>query len=195
MSIIKDGVGTGKSAKVNQDNQLEVHASIAEQIHWYSEVKGQAYSVVGVTDTLTAATVPILHFKNTSTTAELVIEAINFQTIAEAATIPASGIYFQIAFGRTFSSAGTLITPINVNSGSGNAAEVTVYHSTPVLAGTASEFRRIYNQTDGELYEIHPDGAIIIAPNDTLEISYVTTGTAGIASASVLFYMEPIGAG
>lgn len=195
MSLIKDGTGTGKAAKVNADNQLEVHATVTAQLHWYSERNGQAYSVIGITDTLTAATVPILHFKNISTNKELVIEQVWVQTVAEAATVPAVGIYFQTGFGRTYSSVGTAVVPTNLNSGSGNAAEVTVFHSTPVLGGTLSEIQRFYNIADGTLHSIENAGGIILAPNDTFEVSYVTTGTAGIATATVFFYMEPVGAG
>lgn len=190
-----DGTGKSYGAQVNDANQLEVHASVAQQQHWYSEVKGQAYQVHGITDTLTSATVPILHLLNTSSDKEVIVTYIRHQVIDTNATIPATDNYFGVGFGRTYSSGGTAITPTNMNTGSGNAAEVTCYHSTPTLTGTNTEIDRYYNESEASLLIYNKQGSIVIAPNDTLELYYVSTATAGIAYARLSFYMQPIGAG
>ena len=196
--IIQDGTGTGKTTKVGFDNQLEVHASSVEQQHYYSERFGQAYQVQGFTGTLSSATLPILHIRNTSVDKEIVITYIRHQVVDQSATVPATSEYFSLRLGRTYSSGGTAVTPTNLNTGSGNEAEATCYDgtgSTLTLAGTATEIDRYYTVSEASLLVFNKEGSIIIAPNDTLECAYVGTSTAGIAYCRVSFYMEPIGAG
>ncbi len=193
MSIIRDPIHGG-GAGVNRDGQMEIHSSSAEQIHWYSEVKGQAYSVIGTTDTLTAAKVPVLYIKNTSTDKDLIIEQAIMQVVDEVATVPAVGIFWSIELGAVVTG-GSAATPVNLNTSSGNTAEATALHSTPTIGTAGSDIRKFYNKAESELYTINAEGAIIIGPNGTYTISYTTTGSAGVATANILFYMEDIGAG
>lgn len=191
--LIENPAG-GPRANVSVDNQLEVHASVATQVHWYSEVKGQSYQVIGTTDTLTAAKVPVLYIKNTSSILDLVLESLVLQTIAEAATIPAVGIFWTVDVGAVVSG-GTAIVPVNLNSNAGNLADATALHSTPTIDTAGTEIFKFYPKLDGELINILTQGALILGPNGTATISYTTTGSVGIAHANACFYMETQGAG
>ena len=185
---ITDGAGGGYGAAVNSNNQLSVNAINETAQHFISHGAGEAYQAWGVTDTLTSATIPILHLKNTSTTKDMVITYVRFQTVDSNETLPAAASYFQMSFGRTYSSGGTAMTPVNMNTSSGNAAETTAYQSTPVLAGTAVEFDRVYNPADGQQITYNKEGSIIVGPNDTIEFTYVGTSTAGVAYCRCSFY-------
>ena len=192
MTMIQDGAGSGRAVKVNRDNNLSVHATSASQQHTNSESKGQAYQAWGLTDTLTSATIPILHLKNTSADKQLVVTFIRFQTIDNNVSAGV-GEYFAVGFGRTYSSGGTEMTPVNLNTSSGNKAEATAYQSTPTLAGTNVEIDRAYNKAEGEIVTFNKDGSIVVGPNDTIEFYYVGTSTAGVAYARCSFYMQEIG--
>jgi hypothetical protein len=74
MTIIKDGVGKGFSAKVNKENRLTVQA-VSESESLHAMESGLAYNVntglISITGDATLA-----YLKNTNTTKDLVIDAI-----------------------------------------------------------------------------------------------------------------------
>jgi hypothetical protein len=191
MGTIRDHASqTGLS--VNSNNQAEVHSISEKEIHFYSAIKGQSYSLV-TESSIAAAKVVALHAKNTSSDKSMVIEDISVHTVAEAATTPAVGVYWTVGVDRTYASGGASATPKNMNSGSTNSAEVTAYKTSPTLAGTDTEIHRYYPKTDGEAYDLSHRGAIVVGPGKNFEISYTSTGTAGRASATMYFYMKPAG--
>tara|TARA_R110000744_G_scaffold3698_6_gene13817 strand:- start:5190 stop:5762 length:573 start_codon:yes stop_codon:yes gene_type:complete len=181
----------GVEMNVNANHQAETHSTTIKEIQWFSRHKRTAYSAWGRTDTLSAAKVPVLYIKNTSSDKDLIIYKANFQTIAEAATTPAVGIYWSVDLGSVCSG-GTAMTPINLNTGSSNAAEVTALQSTPTIGTTGTETARIYPGVDGTLLSVDDGESIVVAPNGSWLLNYTTTGTAGIASALVFFYMKDV---
>jgi len=189
--FIEDAQGRGSSAGVNKNNQLEVRAEVESSQHAISQRDGQAYQVVG-TATLSAATVPVLHLKNTSSTKDMVFTYIRHQIVAPTGgtAIPNVANYVTVAFNRTYASGGTLTVPVNVNRKSGNTAEATIYNNTPVLAGTAVEMDRWYTRADGDMNVWNKEGAVRLGPNDTMEISYTGDQTGGLIYARASFYME-----
>lgn len=182
---------TQKGMNVNENGQGEVRSVSVEEIHWFSRNKRTAYSVQGQTDTLTAAKVPVLYIKNTSSDKDLILFSIYGQTIAEAATLPAVGIYWSIDFNAAVSG-GTAGAIRNENTGSTKAPAATVLQSTPTIDTAGIETIRIYPKLDGEIIPFANGEATIIAPNGSWLLSYLTTGSAGIANAWAYFYMRPV---
>ncbi len=190
MTVLRDPV-THEGQRIDTNGLAEVHATKIEEIQWFSRHKRTSYIASGRTDTLTAAKVPVMYLKNTSSDKDLIIYRALFQTIAEAATIPAVGIYWSVDLNAAVSG-GTAITPVNLNTGASKAAEVTALQSTPTIDTAGTELGRIYPVTDGTL--ITPDNgqSIIVAPNGSWLLNYTTTGSAGIANALVFFYMRDV---
>ena len=190
--LIEDGKGTGKQAKVSGSHRLYVDAKSSSLQHIVSEEEEGAYQVIGTT-TAASGTETLLHITNNDTTRELVLSYIRLQqlTLAGGTALPNAANYFSIRLGSTYVSGGAAVVPVNVNAGSSNAAAVTVYQTSPVLAGTALEIDRWYPVSDGETQTYSKEGALIINAGQTLEISYVGDHTSGVLYSRVSFYMEP----
>ncbi len=190
MSVIRDPI-THVGQRVTVNGQSETHSTSITEIQWFSRHKRTAYLANGQSDTLTAAKVPVLYLKNTSADQDLIVFGMDFQTIAEAATIPAVGIYWSIDLNAVVSG-GTALTPVNLNTGASKAAQATVLHSTPTIDTAGTEVARFYARLDG--LSVAPDSgqAFVVAPNGSCLLSYTTTGSAGIANANILFYMRDV---
>ncbi len=181
---------TGDAMRVNKEGRGWVQ-SVSESLqHHVSSHDGQAYQVLG-TATLASGTVTALHIRNTSDTLECVITYIRCQVIDEAGgtALPSALTYTTVALGRTYDSAGAAVVPINVNTGSTNAAAITAYQSAPTLAGSGDEIDRQYVKVEAELVSYRKEGAVIIAPGGSLEVSLVTDHTSGTFLARVSFIM------
>lgn len=192
--IIEDGRGSGKKARVDDDNRLAV-ASRSESIqHYFSHEEEQAYQILNITP-FTAGITVAQHIKNISTGRDMVLTYIRHQVLNPDQTLPSqnadpeTGEFFRIAFGRTYSSGGTEIMPINVFNGSGNEAEVRAHNGNPTLSGTAVEIDRWYTQTEADMNTFNKEGSIIIGPGNTIELSYVSLGT-GFLYTRLSFLMK-----
>lgn len=184
--IIDDGKGSGKKAKVDVDNRLAV-SSRAESIqHYISHEEEQAYQVLNVTP-FTAGTTVACHFKNVSADKDMIITYIRHQVLNPSETLPSNadpetGEFFRIAFGRTYSSGGAETLPVNIFRGSGNLAEVEFHCGNPTLSGIAVEIDRWYTQSDTDMNVFNKEGSVVIGPNQTIELSYVSKGTGHLYS-------------
>lgn len=178
----------GKIAGVTSEHQLQVEAEVHELQHHISRSTGQAYQVRGETDTLTAATIPVLHLRNDDPDRALVISFIRSGVVATNASLPAIAEYFALGFNTTISG-GTAVTPVNMNRKSGSDALVTATTSTPTSAGTFVEFDRWYPNSNGDRESYNKQGSIILGLNDTIEIRHISTGTAGVSWARITFMM------
>jgi hypothetical protein len=190
---VRDGTGKGYLAKVTIDNQLSVKSESEEIQHHWSIIHEQAYQVIGESN-LAAGTVTPIHIRNDSTTKNLVVTFIRHQLIdvSGGTEFPNANNYFKLAFGRTYSSGGTEITPVNVNNGSGKLADVTAYKGA-TLTGTAKEIDRWYTKDEGDMNVFNKAGAVILSPGNTMEISYVGDRTSGIIYSRLSFLMKDRG--
>ena len=193
MTKLQDGTGNNGFAMVNENNQLSVVSESNSVQHEISARDGQAYQVVG-SSTLASGTIVPLHVKNTATDKQMVVTYLRHQVIDQAGgtAIPSILSYMRVAFDRTVSSGGSSATPVNMNTGSGNTAEVTATQANPTLTGTAAEWDRWYTKAEGDMNTWNKEGAVIVAPNGTLELSYVTDHTSGTVFTRMSFLMEKI---
>ena len=190
MGVIEDGKGTGIKAQVDSDNKLLVR-SFSESIqHSVSHSDGQAYQLIG-TANLSDGIVVTVHIINNSSDLDIVVTYIRHQILdAGGGTLfPNSSNYFRIALGRNYSSGGTMVSPININTSSANSAAATAYNDNPVLTGTAKEIDRWYTKENGDMNVFNKEGAVILGNNGTLELSYVGDQTSGIIYSRISFIM------
>ena len=190
---IKDG-SSGNVAKVDSSNRLHTRSRSDSIQHAISDEQQEAYQCIGEAD-LAAGIVVVKHIKNTSSDKKMVITYIRHQiVIASGGTVfPNASNYFRIALNRTYVSGGSEATPVNVYVGSGNGAELTVYTGNPTLTGTALEIDRWYTKAEGDMSTFRKEGAVIIPPNRTLELSYVGNHSSGLIYCRLSFLMDEIG--
>lgn len=189
--MIRDGGGRGYLAKVTGENQLKTVAESHSLQHHISRTSGEAYQVMGDFASINNSTYTILHLRNTNAIKKVCISYMRIQAVGltGGSSLPDSGTYFQIGYGRTYSSGGTEVTPVVMNQTSGIASGVTSYDNNPTLAGTFTEFDRWYVEGNGKMMTFNKEGSVILGQNDTLEIRIVSDHTAGTAYARVTFFL------
>jgi len=192
-TIIRDGKGTSVAAQVDSTHRLKTRAVSESKQNTVSTEDGQAYQVIG-TATLAAATVASLHVKNTSTNKYLVVTYMRHQVVdpSGGTAIPNTSNYFRIALGRTRTGGGSAVTPVNLNSTSGNDAEVEAYANGPTLTGTAGEIDRWYTKSEADMNTFSKEGSIVLGPQGTIELSYIGDQTGGTLYSRLSFFMELI---
>lgn len=192
---IESGAGNAKEAAVDKHLRLEVQSESASIEHTISKRDGQAYQING-TATVANTTVVIGHVKNTSSTRAMIINHINWQVldISGGSAIPNANNFLCIQHGRSFSTGGSAITPVNLKVGSGNAADVIAYDSNPTLTGTATQIDRWYPKASGDHmeFEAYQTGTMIVDPGKEIEFSYVSDHLGGTVFVSLGFTMEDI---
>ena len=188
--IIEDGKGSGKKVEVDNNNRLSVKAYSESIQHVMSHQEGQAYQAIG-TATLENGITPVLHITNNSADRDLVVTYIRHQIVSNSGgtAFPNVSNYFRLAIGRTYVSGGEEVTPVNINTNSGNEADVTAYNSGSVLEGTAIEIDRWYTKEAGDMNVFNKEGSLIIKRTGSLEMSYVGDHTDGIIYARISFIM------
>jgi hypothetical protein len=77
-------------------------------------------------------------------------------------------------------------------AGSSNAAEATITTGAPALSGTSTEIDRWYTQSEADMASFNKQGALIIPPSQTMEVSYVGDQTSGTLYTRVSFVMGDI---
>ena len=117
--IIEDGTGSGKKARVDDDNRLRVYAVIEDHITHSSENEENAY--IWTATAVWGADKNALWLRNDNTSAYLAIETISVS--------PAAACQIEIGVGSGNTVGGTVVTGVNMNLGSGNVAEATCRHT------------------------------------------------------------------
>lgn len=189
---VEDGKGTGYLAEVNKFNELLVSSNSKPLQHVVSQRDGNAYQVIGDFASINNSTHTILNLKNDSETKNIVITYIRLQTIDLAGgTAPPSALnYWQIGKGRTVSSGGTAVTPVNVNFTSGNTSSVTATDNNPTMSGTFTEIDRYYIESEATPQLYRKEGAIILGKDDAIEIRIISSNTSGTAYTRISYYLE-----
>ena len=189
--IIESGTGNGRLVGVTAENQLNVRAETHSIQHHKSAVDGQAYQVIGDFAAVNNATHTILHCTNDNTTKDMVITYIRMQYLDQAGgtTIPAAATYFQIGTGTAYSSGGSAVTPVNMNTGSGQVSSITSYDNNATVTGTFTEIDRWYPVSDGDTMTYNKQASLIIKPGDTVEVRVVSDNTSGVAYSRISYIM------
>lgn len=117
----------------------------------------------------------VLFVQNNDPVRFLVVDRIYVQVAQPAVVLPFQSTYFSVGFGRTYTSGGAVITPVNENRFTTNVAIVTAVNSNTILGltGTFTEALRFYPQ-GGPVFEIVPQGAdaIILTRGNSIEVDF-----------------------
>lgn len=185
---IEDGKGKGNNVEVNDSNQMSVIAEIHELQHHNSAQHGEVYQAT-TQMTATSGTNNVLYLENENVEIEFAISYIRLQTIdlAGGTALPSKETYFQLGFDNTYTSGGVGLTPINMNRGSANAADVAAYGGGPTLAGDFIEVDRWYVDGDGKMMSYNKHGSIIIPKNKAFIVRLVTDHSSGDINARTTF--------
>lgn len=177
---IEDGLGSGEMAEVF-DNRLRTFAvqdSLMNHISAESEHQTvyDAFGTIVIASGVTGVSGGVVLFvQNNDPVRFLVVDRIYVQVAQPAAVLPLQSTYFSVGFGRTYTSGGTTITPVNENRFTKNVAVVTAVNSTALLGltGTFTESMRFYPQ-GGPVFEIVPQGAdsIILTRGNSIEVDF-----------------------
>jgi hypothetical protein len=191
---IEDGTGKGFSQAVNKFNEALVSADSKPIQHVVSVRDAQAYQVIGDFASINNSTHTVLHIQNTSSTKVLIITYIRVQTIdlAGGTAPPSATNYWQLGTGRTVSSGGSSVAPVNVNFSSGNVAAATCTDNNPTMTGTFTEIDRYYIESEGDSAKYNKEGAIVLGKDDTFEARITASSTSGTGYVRVSFYFEDI---
>ena len=180
--LIEDGKGSGRSAEVNLNNHLVV-SSIQQSIeHYNNHVTGKAFNAL-FSATPTGAGDCFLYIKNTSEV-DMSIEGFWLWLAASE--------YIEIKLGDTGTPVGgNDITPVNLNSGSGEAAVGTFQDGADItgLSG-GSATHRFYHATSAQSIYRNFEQDIILKRNGVLTM-YCQTGTTALHGTLVLSYYNP----
>ncbi len=190
---LEDGWGSGVKGRVSTDGQQLVRAESQELQHYYSFHKEQVYQVQGDFASVNNSTHAVLHLKNDDPDRDMVVSFIRMQLLdyAGGTALPNVATYWDVGFGRTVSSGGAAVTPVNMNRKSGNTASGTFTDNNPTMAGTFVEFDRWYPKEEGQMLVYSKQGSVVLGLNDTLEIRITSDHTSGVAQARVTFMMIP----
>ncbi len=158
--------------------------------HHVSRHMGETYQIIGDFESVSNSTYTILHITNTKPDKVICISYVRTQAIVSGgSTIPDVGTFFQLGFGTEFSSGGTLVTPVAMNTTSGKASGTTAYDNNPSVTGTFTEIDRWYVEPNGRQTVFNKDGSIIIGQNDTVEVRFTSDHTAGTAYARITYFL------
>jgi hypothetical protein len=189
---IEDGKGSGKKAWVDSQNRLVVNSRSESIQHYTSQEEQNAYQVLNVLP-FSSGENTLIHITNNDSNLDLVVTFIRHQVVTSSAvSLPSVDDYFKISFGRSHveDESGIEIIPVNVFNGSGKAAAVTAHSGSPNLEGVAVEIDRWYTKEVGDMNLFNKRGAVVIGTGNTIEFSYISSGT-GIIYTRVSFLMMP----
>jgi hypothetical protein len=140
---IEGGTGNGFKAGVTSNFRLKTQAVTVSDEHFANHAKGDAYQAV-CNQSPTAADDCIFYLENTSGTQDMIIEGI---CIGVKNCTADDTFYLELNDSGTRNS-GTAVTPVNVNTKSGNSASATCEKGADLDGGaatltTGSEFFRV----------------------------------------------------
>ena len=162
MSILEDGMGTGKKASVSINNRLNTSSKTESRIYYHSRDDESAYSVYGKRNFVAADTEEnILYIKNIGNN-DLYIKSIMFSTDSDLAKI-------EVFFAATSISGGEEIIPLNMNRGSANESETECLHGGSTLIGTVDDALEFFDvRLSKNSFLMDFNSAIIIQKNKNI---------------------------
>ena len=176
---IEDGSGTGKIAKVNDRNRLDVSSASFSEAHLVAAVDAQTYTW---TTSFSAATGnEVIYIKNTSKTKLLIIDNI---------TVSAVNASLVELFEATGTASGTSITAKNTNLTSGNSADATALGEASVTGLTIGDRIDLARLAANGRAVIELQDVLVLGLNDAITLTY--TGSTGLVDVRVLGYYDDV---
>jgi len=183
--IINDGAGTGRSARVTEDNRLQVMTNSAPRIYFNSRDYQEAYSVV-CADAGPVANEYTLYIGNTNQNYDLVID--EFWTYATDADVQ-----WKMASVTGTAAGAAVITPVNCNLTSSKVAAATVRGGAGGVTGL-TPVNVIWQWRNGAANSNVPIlsyGVLRVGPGQAIAFEY-DAGTGGAVLIGVTMYFDRV---
>jgi hypothetical protein len=186
MATIDDGKGKNGKASVSSVQRLNVSAKNAGRIFYASRDFGSAYNLVAESGSV-AAGAYTMYLKNTSSTQNLFISVIEFHSV--------ENTKWKIWEVSGTAAGGAVNTPAELNIGKNIPAPVSAMDSSGGTITGLTNVTQLGTHRNTALGDSEMDfgGAMILGPGDAIAIE-MDTGTTGIVSHDLKFWMEDIGA-
>ena len=179
---ISDGTGSSRSAEVDENNHLVVNAVSQSVEHYVNHVDGNAFNLL-FSATPASTSDCFIYMKNTGVD-DISIEGFWLWLAADE--------YVDVKLNDVGTPVGgSTITPVNLNSGSGNAPTGTFQQGnniTGLSGGTTID--RIYHASSQESASYNFDQDIIVKKNGTFTM-YAQTGATALAGKIVFNIHSP----
>ena len=162
---IEDGTGSGRQAKVDDENRLVTSATNTPKIASVSQNNGESYVWTAYVDW--GADKNAIWLRNDSNSLKLHIDRISI-TAAAAAVV-------EVWVGNGNTVGGTTVTGVNLNRSSGKTADATCRHTnTNVDAGTGMTLLGTYHIPATTISCIQFGGALLLGVNREVAVNLVT---------------------
>jgi len=189
--FIEDGRGRGNLVGIDSENRIAATATMASLQHYESHTHGQTYQALG-SMTVASGTNNILYLENENADLEFAISYMRIQAVdlTGGTTLPSANTYFQIGFDNTYTSGGDGVTPINMNRGSANVADISAYTNNPTLGGDFIEVDRWYVKAEGDMMTFNKEASLILPKNKSLTIRLITDHSGTAYARATFFYLS-----
>ena len=176
---IEDGTGTGRQAKVDDENRLVTAATNTPKITSVSANHGESYVWTAYVDW--GADKNAVWLRNDSNSLKLHIDRIHIS--------PAAAAVVEVWVGNGNTAAGTTVTGVNLNRSSGKTADATGRHTnTNVDAGAGMTLLGTYHIPATTVSHIEFYGALVLGVNREVAVNIVTD--VGATAINVLGYFN-----
>lgn len=180
--IINDGAGSGRSVKVNEDNQLAVAGVVLTPLA-NATIKGNAYSWTAVSADIDAGDTGLLVCNNSL---DKKLHITKVYAWADVAT------QFKIHCPAYATITGTAVVGNNLNRSSKNIAEASAFAdetaSAFVAGNTVATLRNNEVGTDQFGVEIDFEGALVLGYHDSVAVDLIAES--GAFEATIFGYFE-----
>lgn len=184
---IEDGKGNNGEAAVSKDQRLEVNSKTGTRISYASKDRGDAYIVYGKRNFAAANTDEgVLYFKYTGNR-RCVIDHIVFSSNSSKAKA-------EVFLDPTSVSAGTSITPVQLNRTKSNVSDSTALHGgTTAITFTpndALEIADIRMNISSVIWDVK--GALVLGKNNSILIVGEVATIGDRVRAEIYYYEEDV---
>jgi hypothetical protein len=182
---IEDGKGKNGDMSVSVAQRGNVSAKTKNRMFYVSRDDGLAFNAIMPSFSAAAGNY-VFYIKNTSSTRNLMMNHIELHSLEAAAWK-----FWQVT---GTAAGGTVITPKNLNLGSGLPAEVACMGGGATLTGLTLGDQIGTHRTEATSEAaMNWGGALILSPNTAIMIEY-DAGTTGLVEVDCLFHFETLGA-
>jgi hypothetical protein len=185
MAVIEDGKGKNGNASVSSVQRLNVSAKSAHRKFYASRDFGQGYNAV-FDPVNTANGEYTAYLKNDSSTQNLFISVFEFQSV--------EACKWRIWQVTGTAASGESVTPSELNLSRNIPAPVTAMAGDTAITGLTAT-KQLGSHRTQALGDSEMDfgGSLVLGPGDAIAVE-MDTGTSGLVSLDIFFWMEPIGA-
>ena len=183
--IIQDGAGTGRSARVTEDNRLQVMSNVANRIYFNSRDEQESFSIT-CADSGPVAAEYTLYIQNNDSSNDMVID--EFWTWATDADV-----VWKLSHVTGTSATAALITPVNCNLASAKLAPATVRGGAGGVTGLTpvNVIWQWHNGAVNSTIPILSYGVLRLGPGQAIAFEY-DAGTGGAVLIGVTFYIDHV---